>query len=664
MSDSSVKQTVLDTGSAVRGLGPWANMAIAAFCITAAVLHLYWLGVRSPGIMNLRAAHLAIPIVLVPLLYAGWPGARERVHWFDLLLIIGGIASTIYVISEWPRMMFRYGVRPTGQDLFFGAMIMLIVLELTRRAVGLALPIIILVMLLYSLFGGYAPGIFVNRSFSWERIVSFLYSMDGLYGIPLGVSSTYIYLFVLFGVMLQHSRAGDFYMNLAYSVAGRARGGPAKVSIFASACMGTVSGTGIGNVVTTGALTIPLMKRAGFRPVFAGAVEAVASTGGQIMPPIMGAGAFLMAEFVRVPYGSIIVAALMPALLYFLSVYLIVDLEAAKRGLHGMKRAQLPRALTVLRHWGHLLLPIFVLVYMLAVEKVSPIRAALFAMGTLLIVSWIRQESRLGPKRLMQTAIQGTKASLEVIISCAAAGLIMGLFSLTGTGLRLSAWVATISGGSMMLALVMTMIVTIILSMGLPTTAAYIISAAVLASALNDLGVGLLQAHLFIFYFACLSGITPPVALVAIPAGSIAGANPFSVGLKAFQLALAGFIIPYMIVFSPELILQGEPMWIVVSVVTAVIGVWALAVAVIGFLMGMSMPFVLRLLIAAGALTLIFAGWLTDLIGVTVIVVAVLLHRAFGVPVPEAERATAPVVDIEPGDVRPGGAGHAGDKPQ
>lgn len=613
-----------------RSFNGWPAYIILSFCILSAISHIFWLGIRSPGVLNLRAAHLIIALVLVPMFYSGFRTQVERVHWLDYLLIFGGLASTIYVVVEGPQMIFRYGVMPTNWDLFFGVMLMVITLELTRRAVGWALVTIVLILLVYALFGSHAPGILVNRSFSWERTVSFLFSMDGLYGIPLGVSSTYIYLFVLFGAMLQYSRAGDFYMDLAYSVAGRARGGPAKVSIFASALMGTVSGTGIGNVVTTGALTIPLMKRTGFRPVFAAAVEAVASTGGQIMPPIMGAGAFLMAEFVRVSYGDIVIAAMIPAMLYFLSVYLIVDLEAARLKLKGLPSDQLPKARVVIMEWGHLLIPIFVLVWMLAVETVSPIRAALFSMGSLLIVSWLRVESRLSPKRLADAALQGTKGSLEVIISCAAAGLIMGLLSLTGTGLRLSAWVADISGNSMILALVLTMIVTVILSMGLPTTAAYIVSASVLAPALNDLGVELLPAHLFIFYFACLSGITPPVALVAIPAASIAGANPFAVGVKAFQLALAGFIIPFMIVYSPELIMHGSLVSILIASITAVVGVWALAVAVIGFLLDRNVRWPIRILFAASALALIAPGLGTDFIGICAIFTLLLLHKIGG----------------------------------
>lgn len=613
-----------------RDIGRWLGIIVAAFSLIAAAAHLYWLGVRSPGVLNLRAYHLLIPIVLVPLLYSGWVAARSRIHWTDIALIAAGVASTAYVVVEGPNMIFRYGVMPTTWDLVAGVTIMLIVLELTRRTVGWALVIIVTLLLLYSLFGSYAPGIFVNRSFSWERVVSFLFSMDGLYGIPLGVSSTYIYLFILFGAMLQYSKAGDFYIDLAYSIAGRSRGGPAKVSIFASAMMGTVSGTGIGNVVTTGPLTIPLMKRAGFSPVFAGAVEAVASTGGQIMPPIMGAGAFLMAEFVRIPYGEVVIAAILPAFLYFLSVYFVVDLEAARRGLKGLKREDLPVALAVLKQWGHLLLPIIILIYMLAVENVSPIKAALYSMGTLLIVSWLRHESRLTLKRIVDVAQSATKGSLEVIISCAAAGLIMGLFQLTGTGLRLSGWVTTFASGSSLFALILTMIVTIIISMGLPTTAAYIVTAAVLAPALSDMGIGLLQAHFFIFYFACMSGITPPVALVAIPAGSIAGANPWSVGIKAFQIAVAGFIIPYMFVYSPQLFLQGSVVEIALSLVTAMVGVWALAAAMIGNVFGRQLNVVLRVGMALGALGLIFSGWKTDLAGLAIIAAILGFHRMKG----------------------------------
>jgi TRAP transporter 4TM/12TM fusion protein len=608
-------------------LGRFGAIFVSVFCVAAAGFHVYSLGVQHPGILNLRALHLLVALVLVPLLYGGWRAARDRFHWSDLILIAGGLASTIYVIIEGPQMVWRYGVSPTELDLLFGGLLIVLILEITRRTVGWPLVIVVLVLLLYALFGSHFPGILQTRSFSLRRSISFLFSLDGIYGIPIGVSSTYIYLFILFGAMLRFSRAGDFYMNLAYSVAGRSRGGPAKVSIFASALFGTISGTGIANVVTTGALTIPLMKRAGFKATFAGAVESVASTGGQIMPPIMGAGAFLMAEFIRIPYGDIVIAAILPALLFFVSVYLIVDIEATRSGLRGLKASELPKVVDVMRRWGHLSVPILVLLYMLIVENVSPIRAALFAMGTILIVSWIRQETRLGALRLINTAVEGTKGTLEVIASCAAAGLITGLIQLTGLGLRLSSWLAGFADGNLIFALVLTMIVTIILSMGLPTTAAYIVSAAVLAPALVALGISPLQAHFFIFYFACLSGITPPVALVAIPAGSIAGANTFAVSLKAFQLALTAFMIPYFFVYSPELLLQGTFGVVALATISGLVGVWGLANALGGYTMRAPIAWTSRLLLGAGALVLIAPGLTSDAIGLSVMAVALALHR-------------------------------------
>lgn len=603
---------------------------VSVFCVAAALFHIYALGIENPGILNLRALHLMVALVLVPLLYGGWRAAVNKLHWSDLLLVGGGVAATVYVMVEGPQMVWRYGVSPTQNDLLFGGLLILLILELTRRTVGWPLVIVTSAMLLYALYGSHFPGLLTTRSFSLRRTISFLFSLDGIYGIPIGVSSTYVYLFILFGAMLRLSRAGDFYMQLAYGLAGRTRGGPAKVSVFASALFGTISGTGIANVVTTGALTIPLMKGAGFRAVFAGAVEAVASTGGQIMPPIMGAGAFLMAEFIRVPYGTIVIAAIVPALLFFLSVYLIVDIEASRMGLRGLKASELPQLRAVMARWGHLTIPIVVLIYTLVVANLSPIRAALYAMGTLLITSWWRQETRLGGRRLLQTAVEGTKGTLEVIASCAAAGLIVGLFSLTGLGLRLSSWLANFSSGSLLLALVLTMAVTIILSMGLPTTAAYIVSAAVLAPALVKLGISPLQAHFFIFYFACLSGITPPVALVAIPAASIANANPVLVSVKAFQMALTAFIIPFLFVYSPALLLQGEFWPVVLAVVTALIGVWGLANGLGGFTLGRPLPLLMRVVLSLGAITLINPGLLTDIIGLLVMGIVYGIHAGRG----------------------------------
>ena len=594
--------------------------------IAAAIFHIFALGIQSPGVMNLRMLHLLLAFILVPLLYSGWKSSSEKVHWSDYVLILAGIFSTFYIFIEGDDIIWRYGVSPTILDLFFGSITILLILEITRRTMGWPLVIVVLSMMIYALFGSYFPGILQTSSFPIERMISFLYSMDGIYGIPIGVSSTYVYLFVLFGALLRLSRTGDFYMDLAYSIAGRMRGGPGQVSVISSALFGTMSGSGIANVVTTGTLTIPLMIRAGFSRVFAASVESVASTGGQFMPPVMGAGAFLMAEYARVPYPSIVVAATLPAFLFFLSVMLIVDIEAAKENLKGLKAEDLPRFLTVLRQWGHLSIPVLVLIYMLVIERSSPIRAALFAMGTTYFVSWLRVESRLSFKRLGEAAVEGSKGSLEVITACASAGLIMGLFSLTGISNHISSMVVSLSGGVMLFGLILTALVTIILSMGLPATAAYIISASMIAGALHEMGAPTLAAHLFIFYFACLSGITPPVALVAFPAGSIAGANPFSVGIRSFKLAIPAFIIPFMFVYAPPLLMQGSINDVLLSTLSAIVGIWALASALGGWLLGRTLSGFLRVPLVGGALAMIFSGIKSDIAGLIIIIIITLIQ--------------------------------------
>lgn len=610
-----------------RELTGFFALVVTITAVMAAAFHIYALGIESPGVMNLRALHLLLAFVLVPLLYAGWTGARGQVHWFDLIVIAAGVATTAYFVLEGPNMVWRYGVAPTKWDVVFATLAIAVILEVTRRAIGWALVIVAGVFFAYALFGEYFPGPLASRSFSFRRTVSFLFSLDGIYGIPLGVSSTYVYLFILFGALLRLSRAGEFYMDLAYSIAGRSRGGPAKVSIFASALFGTISGTGIANVVTTGTMTIPLMIKTGLKPRFAAAVESVASTGGQLMPPVMGAGAFLMAEFVRIPYGQIVVAATLPAFLFFLSVYIIVDIQAAKEGLKGASKDKIPRFLSVMRQWGHLSIPLLVLIYMLIVQGSSPIRAALFAMGTTLIVSWFRAESRLGFRRLLTAARDGSTGALEVITACATAGIIVGLFSLTGIGLRMSSLVVYASQDVVLIALFLTALVTVILSMGLPATAAYIVSAAVIANPLITMGVDPLAAHLFIFYFACLSGITPPVALVAFPAGSIAGVNPVAVGFSAFRLAIVAFIIPFMFVYAPELLFRGEWHQMILVTITAIIGIWSLASAMGGWLLAAPLAMPLRFVMAAGAATLVFPGLVTDAVGLSLVAAGCLLQQ-------------------------------------
>lgn len=590
-------------------------VVVTALAVVASLFHIYALGLTATSIVELRAIHLMVGLVLTPLLYKGWKSAPfKTVHPIDLLLVLLGVAVTIYVLVEQEGLTWRAGVSPTTGDLIAGITLIFLVIEATRRVIGWPLILVTLVFALYAFFGDHAPGVFAGRSYDYERMVSHIFSVDGIYGIPIGASATFVYLFILFGAFLRASRAGDLFIDMAYAVAGRARGGPAKVAILASSLFGTISGSGIANVVTTGTFTIPLMKRVGYKPYFAGAVESVASTGGQIMPPVMGAGAFLMSEMISVPYSQIAIAAALPALLFYLAVYWMVDFEAAINGLKGLPSSQLPKVSHVMRRWGHLSIPIAVLLYELLIERATPIRSALLSMAANVVVSWLRYETRMGWKQLVKALEEGARGSLEVIAACACAGIVTGLVSLTGVGIKLSSAIIELSGGQVMPALIITMIVTIILSMGLPTTPAYIIAAVVMAPALTKLGVEILPAHLFVFYFACMSAITPPVALVAYPAAGIAGANPMRVGFTAWRLGLAAFIVPFMFVYSPALLLIGPPLQVAWAVATACIGATALAASLSGWLFRRA-GLLERALFGVASIALIDPGLVTDTIG-------------------------------------------------
>jgi TRAP transporter 4TM/12TM fusion protein len=609
-----------------RNLGGFNGKVVTAIAIAASLYHIYALGVVATGMWQLRAIHVMVVLILGPMLYKGWKNASDRKPgWVDWIMVLAGVAVTVYVLLEQDGLSWREDVAPTQMDILFGTVLLVLVLDLTRRIVGWPLVILIFVLMGYTFFASYMPGILQSKSYGYPRMISHLLSIDGFYGIPIGASATYVFLFILFGAFLRASRVGDFFIDLSYAIAGRTRGGPAKVAIFASALMGTIAGSGISNVVTTGTLTIPLMKKTGFRPHFAAAVEAAASTGGQIMPPVMGAAAFLMAEMISVPYGKIVISAALPAILFYLALLFMIDFEAAKEGLKGLPPEELPLVKKVLAHWGHLSIPILILLYMLIIKGTSPIKAALYSMLAALIVSWFHKDSRMGAPQVRDALKSGALGSLEVIIACASAGLVVGLVSLTGIGLTLSSAVLSLSGGNLLIALILSMVIILILSMGLPTTGAYIIAAVVIGPALTKLGVSILQAHMFIFYFACMSGITPPVALVAFPAAGIAGANPVQVGFTAWRLALTAFIIPYFFVYAPSLLFIGPPKIILLTAASALIGVFSLAIGLSGWFL-IEVAAWKRILFLAAALALIFPGILTDGIGLGSMAIAVLLQ--------------------------------------
>lgn len=599
---------------------------VSAIAISFSVFQLYtaMFGVLDAQLQ--RAIHLGFGMALAYLLYPtrkSW--SRTRIHPLDLFLAFVAAAAPAYIVCAYQQLVLRAGT-VTTLDFAVGIVGILTVIEATRRVVGIPMVVVVLFFLAYAFAGPYMPGILAHRGLTPEQLVSHLYyTTEGMFGIPLGVSSTFIFLFILFGAYLESTGLGKFFIDLANSVAGWASGGPAKVAVLSSGLMGTVSGSSVANVVGTGSLTIPMMKKLGYHRDFAGAVEAAASTGGQLMPPVMGAAAFLMAEFVGVPYVEIVKAAVIPALLYFVGVWLGVHFEAKRNNLQGIPRNQLPKLGTILRERGHLALPLIVIVYLL-VSGYTPMRAALVAIFLAIFCSALRSSTRMKPREIIRGLESGARNVLGVLIACASAGIIIGVVTKTGVGLKLASGLLDLSGGLLLPSMFFTMLTAIVLGMGVPTTANYVITSTIAAPALLQLGIPILQAHMFVFYFGIIADVTPPVALAAYAGSGISGGNALKTGVNASKLAIAAFIIPYMFVLSPELLMiSPAPMHILVTVLTAVIGMIALSSALIGYLGDNCSSWERILLIAAG-LMMIKPGVMTDIIGVVVFALILFLQ--------------------------------------
>jgi TRAP transporter 4TM/12TM fusion protein len=531
-----------------------------------------------------------------------------------------------YLALENQELVARSG-SPTPVDLFMGALTILLVIELARRATGWGLITVCLLALAYAFAGPYLPGFLAHKGYGATRLIEHLYlSTEGIWGIPLGVSADFVYLFVLFGAVLDTAGGGALLIAMANRVAGGTRGGPAKTAAVASALMGSLSGSAVANVVTTGTFTIPLMKRAGFKPFFAGAIEAAASTGGQLMPPVMGAGAFILATWTNIPYLDVAVAAIIPALLYYTALLAAIHFRAGRMGIEPAGQDSPEPIVDRL----HLLLPLLIIVVLLGMGR-SPMRAAFWGVSTAFLMAILRPATRPSPAQMKEIAERAGRGAVQVAAACAAAGIVVGVASLTGIGLRMSELIITLSQGNLLGALVLTGLGSIVLGMGLPTTAAYVVLAALGAPALVQLGVPLLAAHMFIFYFGCISNVTPPVSLAAFAAAGIAGSPPIKTALYAAMLAGAGFIVPFMFVYGPELLMVGSFLEISVATVTAVAGVTALAAGAVGFarkpLAGWERAFAI-----VGALLLVYPGLLTD--GAGLVAMTVVFFKA-------EEKATA-----------------------
>lgn len=599
---------------------------VAAIAIAFSIFQLYTaiFGVLDAQLQ--RGVHLGFGLALVFLLYPtckSW--SRHKLHPFDLLLAVLGAAAPAYIIYEYQNLVLRAGT-VSDMDLAVGIIGIILVIEAARRVVGIPMVCVVLVFIAYAFAGSYMPGVLAHRGLTPAQLVSHLYfTTEGIFGIPLGVSSTFIFLFILFGAYLESTGLGKFFIDIANAIAGWASGGPAKVAVLSSGLMGTVSGSSVANVVGTGSLTIPMMKKLGYHKDFAGAVEAAASTGGQLMPPVMGAAAFLMAEFVGVPYIDIVKAAIIPALLYFAGVWLGVHFEAKRSNLKGIPRSELPKIGTLLRERGHLALPLVVIVYLL-VSGYTPMRAALVAIILSILCSALRKSTRMKPIEIVEGLEKGARNVLGVLVACAAAGIIIGVVTKTGVGLKLASGLLELSGGMLLPTMFFTMITAIILGMGVPTTANYVITSTIAAPALVQMGVPVLAAHMFVFYFGIIADVTPPVALAAYAGAGISGGNALKTGVNASKLAIAAFIIPYIFVLSPVILMvEGTPLDLISATVTALIGMVSLSSALIGFLAD-KCNLLERLLLVAGGLLMIQPGIVTDVIGIVIFVAILLLQ--------------------------------------
>ncbi|MHC1742197.1 MAG: TRAP transporter permease [Syntrophobacteraceae bacterium] len=567
-----------------------------------------------------RSIHLAFAFTLVYLLFPFRHSKdSDQLRLQDYLLAAFAGLVGLYMTLNYTRIMESGGDYVTIDYVFswFG---ILLTMEAARRVVGWPMVLLAGVFLLYAYLGPYFPGFLAHRGYSLQRIASHLYlTTEGILGIPLAVSATFIYLFVLFGSFREKSGLGQLFIDISNAIAGGASGGPAKVAVVTSALEGMVSGSSVANTVESGAFTIPMMKRLGYRPEFAAAVEASASTGGQLMPPIMGAAAFVMAEFINVPYLEIAKAAAIPACLYFFGVFIEVHFEAKRCNLRGMSRDELPRFGHVMSERGHLFLPLVAIIGFL-MGGFTPLYAALMGLVVCILASMLKKSTRMSLRDILDGFELGARNAIGVAIACACAGIIIGVVTLTGVGLKMAHGLIELAGGNLLLSLFFTMITSIILGMGVPTTATYIITSTLAAPALTMLNVPVIAAHMFVFYFGIVADITPPVALAAYAASGIAKSDPMKTGFVSTKLAIGAFLVPYIFVYNPAMLLiNTTPLLLVQNLVTASCGMYGVGASMIGFCLA-PMNLYERIMFFCAGLMLIDPGAITDVTGLGILV--------------------------------------------
>jgi len=569
-----------------------------------------------------RSIHLAFAFALAYLLFPFRSSKSSgQLKWYSWILAAFAILVGLYMGLNYMRIMEAGGDYATVDYIFAGFGILL-TLEAARRVVGLPIACLAVFFLIYAYFGSYFPSFMEHRGYSLERIASHMYlTTEGILGIPLGVCSTFIYLFILFGSFREKTGLGQLFIDISNAIAGWASGGPAKMAVITSALEGTVSGSSVANTVESGSLTIPMMKRLGYRPEFAAAVEASSSTGGQIMPPIMGAAAFIMAEFLNMPYITIAKAAIIPACLYFFGVFMEVHFEAKRLKLRGLNRDELPMFMDVMRERGHLFVPLVSIIVFLSIGF-TPLYAALMGLVTCVVVGAMRKSTRMSFREIMDAFELGARNAIGVALACASAGIIIGVITLTGLGLKLANGLVDLAGGNLLLTLIFTMFTSIILGMGAPTTANYIITSTIAAPAIIQLGVHPLAAHMFVFYFGIIADITPPVALAAYAGASIAKSDPLKTGIVSTKLAIGAFIVPFIFVYNPAMLWINTTWYgIIQTLITSCIGMTAIGASMIGFFLA-RMTWLERGVFFFGGLMLVDPGTMTDIAGLLIIAAA------------------------------------------
>ena len=619
----------LDKESATRSFkNPLMKKIFFIACLLVSGYHLYTAAFGPPVTLVHRSLHVAMIMALGFLMYpAGKSSDMTKPSVLDWILSLLSFAAPIYIWSDYMGVVQRAG-NPNNTDLAMATLLVVLVLECSRRVTGNALTILSVVFIIYGLFGREFPGMFMHRGYDWASLSNhFFANTEGIYGTSVSVAASYIFLFILFGTVMSKCGMGQFFNDIALALAGHTKGGPAKVSVIASGFLGSINGSAVANVVTTGAFTIPLMKKTGYSKEFSGAVEAAASVGGQLLPPIMGAAAFIMAEMISVPYSTIITWAAIPALLYYLSIVLQVHLRASKDGLIGLPKEQLPKTSDVMKCRSHLLLPVLFLLYMLFFSGTTVIFSAVMTILVTIVVSMFRKETRMSLSGFLDALANGAKQTVSVAVACACVGIIIGVCSKTGFGLTMANTIIALGSTSLLFTLFFTMITCMILGMGLPSIPAYIITATIAAPALAKLGIPAGAAHMFSFYYAMFANLTPPVALASFAAAGLSGGNPMKTGVASVKLAIAGFIVPFMFVYAPQLMLinttLAEGAWVAAS---ACVGVFLIAVSVEGYLFT-RMAAWLRVVAAAGALLLIKPGMETDAIGLAVLLVVLFWQK-------------------------------------